>query len=97
MTNHTPGPWAFIESNDARTPDRITSATGSPVASGSIGINRHDSRLIAAAPDLLAALLDALPYVEDILNDPAQLACFKPGIVQGHAKAIRAAIAKATT
>ena len=56
MTNHTPGPWAFIESNDARIPDRITSATGSPVASGSIGINRHDARLIAAAPDLLRAL-----------------------------------------
>lgn len=59
---HTPGPWVFIESNDARIPDRITSATGSPVASGSIGINRHDARLIAAAPDLLAALQDLASF-----------------------------------
>jgi hypothetical protein len=70
MTNHTPGPWVFIESNDARIPDRITSATGSPVASGSIGINRHDARLIAAAPDLLAALRGLLddPYLSDPIN-----------------------------
>ena len=52
--------------------------------------------LIEAAPDLLAALLDALPYVEDVLDNPEQLACFKPGVVQRHTKAIRAAIAKAT-
>lgn len=53
-------------------------------------------RMLEAAPDLLEALLNALPYVEDVLNDPQQLACFKPGIVEGHAKSIRAAIAKAT-
>jgi hypothetical protein len=46
--------------------------------------------------DLLDALLNALPYVEDVLADKAQLACFKPGVVQAHAKAIRAAVAKAT-
>ncbi len=55
-----------------------------------------DARLIAAAPDLLEALLDALPYVEDVLDNPEQLACFKAGTVERHAKAIRAAIAKAT-
>ena len=54
-----------------------------------------DARLLAAAPELLAALYDALPYVEDVLADPAQLGCFKSGVVQRHAKAIRAAIAKA--
>ena len=58
--------------------------------------NLSNARLIAAAPDLLDALLDALPYVEDVLSDPAALACFKPGTVQRHAKAIRAAIARAT-
>jgi hypothetical protein len=44
---------------------------------------------------MLAALYDALPYVEDVLADPEQLKCFKPGVVQAHASAIRAAIAKA--
>lgn len=41
---------------------------------------------------LLSALYDALPYVEDVLANPAELACFKPGVVQAHVKAIRAAI-----
>jgi hypothetical protein len=44
---------------------------------------------------MLAALYDALPYVEDVLADPEQLKCFRPGVVQAHAKAIRAAIEKA--
>lgn len=48
-----------------------------------------------AAPAMLEALCDALPYVEDLLSDADQLACFKPGIVQKHAAAIRAAITKA--
>ena len=52
-------------------------------------------RLMSAAPKLLSALLDALPYVEDVLSSPDQLACFKKGVVQRHAKAIRAAIAEA--
>lgn len=49
-------------------------------------------RLMHAAPNLQDALLDALPYVEDVLGSPEQLACFKKGVVQGHVKAIRAAI-----
>lgn len=61
--------------------------------SGDIAKN---ARLIAAAPELLHALLDALPYIEDVLEDPAQLAAFKPGVVQKHAQKARAAIAKAT-
>jgi hypothetical protein len=53
------------------------------------------ARLRDAAPELLAALLDALPYIEDVIANPDQLACFKPGIVEAHARAARAAIAKA--
>lgn len=53
-------------------------------------------RLMAAAPKLLEALLDALPYVEDVIGNPEQLACFKKGTVQAHARAIRAAIEEAT-
>ena len=49
-----------------------------------------------AGPSLLEALLNALPYVEDVLSSPEQLACFKKGVVRCHVKAIRAAIADAT-
>jgi hypothetical protein len=57
---------------------------------------KYTGDLLSAAPDMLDALLLALPYVEDILDNPEQLACFKSGVVQRDVKAIRAAIAKAT-
>ena len=41
---------------------------------------------------ILSALYDALPYAEDVLSNPAELACFKPGVVARDVKAIRAAI-----
>jgi hypothetical protein len=49
----------------------------------------------AAAPDLLEALLVALPYVTDVLDNPDQLQCFKAGAVQSHEKQIRSAIRRA--
>jgi hypothetical protein len=51
----------------------------------------EDARLIAAAPDLLAALYIALPFVEDHEGDPT----YKPGYVSKSVATIRAAIAKA--
>ena len=57
---------------------------------------KYTGDLLSAAPALLEALFLALPYVEDVLDDPEQLACFKPGVVQRDVKAIRAAISKAT-
>lgn len=93
---HTPGPWAFCN-------DTLCQANGKYLHLGkwteSCGLGKAaeaNKRLIEAAPALLDALLDALPYVEDVLSDPAQLAAFKPGTVQRHSKAIRAAIAAAT-
>jgi hypothetical protein len=87
--NHTPGPWNLDTVRDLvfHSPEWSDTADDQTEA---------DARLIAAAPDLLAALEDALSYIEDVLADPAQLAAFKPGIVQAHAKAARAAIARAT-
>lgn len=38
------------------------------------------------------ALYIALPYVEDVLSDPAQLACFKPGVVKKAIRQIRDAL-----
>ena len=77
---HTPGPWTFVESDDARIPDRITGPNDAPVARGSIGTNRADAVLIAAAPDLLNALVAVLPYI----NAPV-----------GYTEQARAAISKA--
>ncbi len=59
---HTPGPWKFCESDDARVPDRIVSQTGVTIASGTVGVNRADAALISAAPDMLAALETMLAY-----------------------------------
>lgn len=50
---------------------------------------RQKDRIIAQMQE---ALLAALPYVEDVLSNPEQLACFKRGVVQRHAEQIRAAI-----
>lgn len=58
---------------------------------------RHVAHATNVLPELEDALLNALPYVEDVLNNPEQLACFKPGVVQKHADQIRTALAKATT
>ena len=98
--NHTPGPWEHTGNGDIQGNEDNGHGMG-PVDVCSVylrtvkGRTEANARLVAAAPELLAALYDAMPYVEDVLSDPAQLACFKSGVVQRHAKAIRAAIAKA--
>lgn len=53
--NHTPGPWKVSISDDARIEDRITTEDGAPVFVGRF-VNYDNAQLIAAAPDLLAAL-----------------------------------------
>ncbi len=60
MSKHTPGPWKIgaLESGQAA----VDGADGSEVT-GFISI--PDAHLIAAAPDLLAVLVDLLPYLED--------------------------------
>lgn len=77
---HTPGPWHFVPSSDARIPDRITNAAGSTIVSGSISFD-PDARLIAAAPALLmhlqrlvAAIDRAPPNFADGLADEARAA-----------------------
>jgi hypothetical protein len=96
-TKHTPGPWHI----GMKPGPIIYGLRGAQVADLSARMvpddeTRGNVRLIAAAPELLDALFNALPYVEDVLDNPEQLACFKAGVVERHAKAIRAAIAKAT-
>lgn len=54
--------------------------------------NQKNAALIAASPDLLDALLIALPFVEDLEADEG----YKAGAVKKAVATIRAAIAKAT-
>ena len=109
MSKHTPGPWFIDKVNEGQWDvchecDDENCWTVIHQATTEIGNvedrltdeDKANARLISAAPELLEALLDALPYVEDVLSNKEQLACFKPGVVERHAKLIRSAIAKAT-
>ena len=90
---HTLGPWAATLSDDARVDDRITGADGAPVFRGSI-TNSPDAALIAAAPDLLAALQACVRAYENCV--PAdQKWTFGTNLVPGWSRSARAAIARA--
>lgn len=87
-TQHTPGPWQIWAEITAisRNP-----CTGHTISRGddvficdAVGTSAADARLIAAAPDLLAALQALLPYVAGSDSFAAEEAL------------ARAAIAKAT-
>ena len=102
---HTPGPWVVIPARPHEEIDGayeafagIEGADGSPVcvfgdASGSATMfeNAADYALIAAAPDLLEALIEALPYVESCEYDNG----YKPGAVAKVVRNMNAAILKA--
>lgn len=74
---HTPGPWKAGFS-DGSAPTYITDGADKPVVrSGqsqglTFGVLREqDARLIAAAPELLEALVDAIVYLQNHLPDEA--------------------------
>ena len=50
--------------------------------------------LIKQRDEMRDLLLIAVSYIEDVIDDPEQLRCFKKGVPQGHARRIHAAIAK---
>ena len=83
MTTHTPGPWYLMP--DGQDYYHIFSPNGPVVASMGVK-SAGDACLLAAAPDMLAALKAALPKIE-ASDDWA--------IGQGLVNQIRAAIAKA--
>lgn len=81
---HSSGPWYVSNGNV------IKSSTGGDIALSLAGYQATrdaNARLIAAAPDLLDMLEDALPYVEEgeEFNKPSR---------RGLSKAIRATITK---
>lgn len=95
---HTPGPWEVVVQPFAD-PDakgntvysvegygigRIWDENGNPE-------NYANARLIAAAPDLLEVLIEALPYVESCEYDNG----YKPGAVAKVVRNMNAAILKA--
>jgi len=88
---HTPAPWKLDGAHSSRVL-LINDAKG--YAIGEIVDTRSpdNARLICAAPELLEALLVALPFVEDQEHDPY----YKTGAVAKAVKQIRAAIDKAT-
>ena len=96
MSNHTPGPWmpaCTCNSATHRHPAILSDSGQVAIATfqGSEPATDANARLIAAAPDLLDALLSALPFVEDAADDEI----YKSHRVHKVLKEIRAAIEKA--
>ena len=84
-TKHTPGPWHYelhLPRGSADGYFRITASSGWVIADLPDDGTDNDARLIAAAPDMLAALKDLLPMWESGIDEP-------------WVKAARAAITKA--
>ncbi len=98
-TNHTPGPWELQENGAAfnlRSPDRVDHFV---ILLGMTHNNPDEfsanARLIAAAPDLLAALDRCIGWVGKLIADGGHERCAMPNdAVQSLAQA-EAAIAKA--
>ena len=101
---HTPGPWTGLVADD-RSADHgygyvWPAATGKTIAEVRKGDNVHaNTRLISAAPDLLAALQGNLEYLElkaqGFLRDYPPDHCINLTVMR-QLDATRAAIRKAT-
>lgn len=110
-TKHTPGPWAYARHEQfGRTTFYVAQADGagftphySDVASvvsetcagEMLGIQEANARLIAAAPDLLEALIELTEeYINEIESEWSGTGSYKA--MMSKADKARAAIAKAT-
>ena len=105
-TKHTPGPWAIetvkrLIGDSKETYDSLCVTFASPLraklicelGADTLPDNPQNARLIAAAPDLLAALKDILSGWRYIRQDPAHLSIYGVGWDRAQ-KAAEAAIAK---
>ena len=88
---HTPAPWKIDGAISTRVL-LINDAKGYAIGEIVDTRNPANAKLIAAAPDLLEALLTALPFVED--HEGSDI--YKSGAVARAVKEIRNAIDKAT-
>lgn len=89
--SHTPAPWKIDGAHSTRVL-LINDAKGYAIGEIVDTRNPANAKLIAAAPDLLEALLTALPYVED--HEGSNV--YKRGAVDRAIKQIRTAIEQAT-
>ena len=89
--SHTPAPWKIDGAHSTRVL-LINDAKGYAIGEIVDTRNPANAKLIAAAPDLLEALLTALPYVED--HEGSNV--YKRGAVDRAVKQIRTAIYNAT-
>jgi hypothetical protein len=100
MERHTPGPWTISKYSQSTVLKEIGIRGGNekiarvviPAAAFDNSTFKANARLISAAPDLLDALIIALPFVEDAADDEV----YKAHWVHKALKEIRAAIDKAT-
>lgn len=83
-TKHTPGQW-FVEKNCVMSQGRCVARLDWEIRDVIDDANAH---LIAAAPDLLEALIS-------VLNDSVDIECGDRILVRPHVDMIQAAIAKA--
>ena len=89
--SHTPAPWKIDGAHSTRVL-LINDAKGYAIGEIVDTRNPANARLISAAPDLLDALLTALPFVED--HEGSNV--YKRGAVDRAVKQIRTAIYNAT-
>ena len=89
--SHTPAPWKIDGAISTRVL-LINDAKGHAIGEIVDTRNPANARLISAAPDLLDALLTALPFVED--HEGSNV--YKRGAVDRAIKQIRTAIYNAT-
>ena len=89
--SHTPAPWKIDGAISTRVL-LINDAKGYAIGEIVDTRNPANAKLIAAAPDLLEALLTALPYVED--HEESNV--YKRGAVARAVRQIRTAIYNAT-
>lgn len=101
MSKHTPGPWSWYTRNGHKVaidgPDGAEVARAEEYgASAWIEVSEYDARLIAAAPDMLAALVEATACGMVPITSAAEGGASSYSAQVRCADNVRAAIAKAT-
>lgn len=89
VSGHTPGPWDYREAYDNGEPCGYVVQKGPAFAIADVPQGEDDARLIAAAPDLLAACERALQHIEEYDESS------RGGDYREATRTLRAAIAKA--
>ena len=100
MSKHTPSPWKVKEGHDNDSGLKLHRVMfGAGIVAECYGVNSaYNARLIAAAPDLMEAIVRlefAAQCRDNTMGDPCRLIAVKAELAAAAAQA-RAAIAKAT-